>query len=210
MIYFCLTNICIIRLKILLIIIKMSYDPIAGNQNFSRVRDIASQVATLNASEVKASSISANKISSALPAIAPSFAAAPYGKTLFEIELKTPGYGVPADVVPLVRLDGSAYVVPDGDIEIISATLVGSSDLTGGIGGVTKFGTPLFQEQFVAAATSNTLKTGGVSVASPSPVFGSISGLPVGEYVDAGDSITVTPSIAFNSGSLRARLIYYT
>ena len=189
----------------------MSYAPIAGNAAFSRVRDMAGQVATVNAAEVKAASVSATKVSSALPALAPSFAAAPYGKTLVELELRTPGSGVAAAEVTLVRLDGTAYVVPVGGINVVSATLLGSSDLAGG--GDTDLGksgggaTVLLNNTPAASLVAG----GGVSVSGLATTLAFAStGVPAVVNIAAGLSITVTvATTAYSAGSLRARLVYY-
>ncbi len=188
----------------------MSYaSPIAGNQNFSRVRDVAGQIPSLNVVDVKAGTVDAVHVKSALPALAPSFAAAPFGKTLVELELRTPGSGVAASAVTLVKTDGSAYTVPTGGINIVSATLLGSGDLAGG--GATDLGSTTTATALLNNTPSVSLVAGGgvsVSGAAATLAFGQ-TGVPAVVTFAVGDSVIVTPASAFTAGSLRARLVYY-
>ncbi len=192
----------------------MSYaSPIAGNQNFSRVRDVAGQIPSLNVVDVKAGTVDAVHVKSALPALAPSFAAAPFGKTLVELELRTPttGFIGTTGAVSLVRTDGTAYTAPTGGISVVSATLLGSGDLAGAADTVTLGDTGATTSMLSGTTKASLVAGGGVSVSGVATTlaFGQ-TGVPAVVAVAAGDSIILTIlTSAFTAGSLRLRLVYY-
>jgi hypothetical protein len=196
----------------------MSYAPIAGNAAFSRVRDMAGQVATVNAAEVKAASVSATKVSSALPALAPSFAAAPYGKTLVELELRTPTtWDGLVGVVALTTNGTTQYQVPAGGIKLVSALLVGASDLSAAGATLLNLGsaaTVVTSNTILASADGDEIEFGGgvsVGKATTTLAFGS-TGSAAGLSLTATHYITLeTTGAAFSAvgGGARLRLVYY-
>ena len=220
----------------------MSYDPIAGNAAFSRVRDIAGQVATVTAGRVNASSVSANNlnaktvtvdgnikvssivaekiISSDLLMIAPSFAIAPYGKILFRVELRThtTWTGVAGTVIALTTNGNNIYRVPAGGIKLVSASLIGASDLIASPDTVVNVGSsnvPGSANNMFDLAHGDDFELGGsISVGKDfsTLAFGS-TGSPTGLQLTANDFITLnTEGDDFHQvgGGATLRLIYYT
>ena len=180
---------------------------------------MAGQVATVNAAEVKAASVSATKVSSALPALAPSFAAAPYGKTLVELELRTPTtWTVATGVVALTTNGTTQYQVPTGGIKLVSATLLGASDLSAATGTVLNLGSnaspTTASTTILAAADGDQIEFGGGVSVSADPatlVFGTTGSL-AGLSVTAAHYITLeTATAAFSAvgGGAKLRLVYY-
>ena len=150
---------------------------------------------------------------------ASSFAVTPSGKTLIELELRThtSWNGSVSTVIALTTNGSNIYQVPSGGINLVSATLIGASDLWAdpltevNVGSTS---TITAVSNIFGAADGDDFEFGGsISVAKDFSnfAFGS-TGSPAGLVLNANDYITLqTQGASFHQvgGGARLRLIYY-
>jgi hypothetical protein len=196
----------------------MPYDLHCGNDTFFRVRDPAGPSSSITTGRVTTPYVTASRVN-ASTVNSSSFAVTPSGKTLVEVELRTHSSwsGSVSTVTALTTNGSNIYRVPIGGINLVSATLIGASDLWADPTTEVNVGsnsTVASANNIFGSADGDDFEYGGsISVGKDFSnfAFGS-TGSPAGLVLNYNDYITLqTQTASFHDvgGGARLRLVYY-